>query len=232
MVTNSFRADKVKAKFTKQSAVCHPVMNSYFLGGLLLDCKFPEYMVGRERLASCRQWKGQASVPACSGSGKEEGLISLHPEGGSNVHVLCECLFVCGHIQYILVCIHIIYTYICIFLCVHVSVVHAALLLAYDCRFDRNILWYNWKATTWFFCSPFHLIKIYVWLKKKKSREQQISDTLDVKQIWSLLQLQKQLKKHGTGYLLYSTNWVKQQKLLKRMCQHCKNQLAEIEKNF
>lgn len=166
MVTNSFRADKVKAKFTKQSAVCHPVMNSYFLGGLLLDCKFPEYMVGRERLASCRQWKGQASVPACSGSGKEEGLISLHPEGGSNVHVLCECLFVCGHIQYILVCIHIIYTYICIFLCVHVSVVHAALLLAYDCRFDRNILWYNWKATTWFFCSPFHLIKIYVWLKK------------------------------------------------------------------
>lgn len=66
----------------------------------------------------------------------------------------------------------------------------------------------------------------------KKSREQQISDTLDVKQIWSLLQLQKQLKKHGTGYLLYSTNWVKQQKLLKRMCQHCKNQLAEIEKKI
>lgn len=30
----------------------------------------------------------------------------------------------------------------------------------------------------------------------KKSREQQISDTLDVKQIWSLLQLQKQLKKN------------------------------------
>lgn len=178
-------------------------MNSYFLGGLLLDCKFPEYMVGRERLASCRQWKGQASVPACSGSGKEEGLISLHPEGGSNVHVLCECLFVCGHIQYIFVCMHIIYTNICIFMCIHVSVVHAALLLAYDCRFDRNILWYNWKATTcFFFVLPFTWSKfMFDW---KKSREQQISDTLDVKQIWSLLQLQKQLKKtwHWVSALL------------------------------
>lgn len=41
-------------------------------------------------------------------------------------------------------------------------------------------------------------------LIEKKSREQQISNTLDVKQIWSLLQLQKQLKKtwHWVSALL------------------------------
>lgn len=39
----------------------------------------------------------------------------------------------------------------------------------------------------------------------KKSREQQISDTLDVKQIWSLLQLQKQLKKKNMALGICST---------------------------
>lgn len=40
---------KAKAQFTECS-VCRPVMNSYILGGLLLDCKFPDCMAGREGL--------------------------------------------------------------------------------------------------------------------------------------------------------------------------------------
>lgn len=61
-----------KAKFTEHSVVCYPVMNSYFLGGLLFDCKFPECMAGRERLASCRQWKGQIQSKPAQGQGRKK----------------------------------------------------------------------------------------------------------------------------------------------------------------
>lgn len=38
-------------------------------------------------------------------------------------------------------CASILYIHICVYFCVSMfQVVHAALLLAYDCRFDRNIL--------------------------------------------------------------------------------------------
>lgn len=122
---------KVKAKFYQCSVVCHLEMNSYFLG-VLLDCKFPECMAGRERLASCRQWKGQASVPACSGSGKEEGLISLHPEGGSHVHVLCECVCLC------------VDTY-STFWCLYLKLL-AVLLLDFDGSFEEKVKGYGWKV--------------------------------------------------------------------------------------
>lgn len=41
-----------KAKFAEHSVACHPVMNSYFLRGLILDYKFPGSMAGRDRLQS------------------------------------------------------------------------------------------------------------------------------------------------------------------------------------
>lgn len=101
MVTNPFRAERM----WKQIGVSEPKQHSLnallsvilwwtasVSGGLLSDCKFPDCTAGRGRLRT-----GRASAPACSGSGKEEGLISLHPEGGSHVHVPCECVCVWTH---------------------------------------------------------------------------------------------------------------------------------------
>lgn len=41
---------KAKPKCNECFVVCHPVMKSYFLGGLLFDCKFPDCIAERERL--------------------------------------------------------------------------------------------------------------------------------------------------------------------------------------
>lgn len=79
-----------------------PRWTASFWGGLLLDCKFPDCMAGRGRL-----WKGQASAPACSGSGKEDSFISWHPEGGSHVHApwLRVCVYALTHGAHLCVCV-------------------------------------------------------------------------------------------------------------------------------
>lgn len=69
-------------------------MNSYFLGGLLFDCEFPECMAGRERLASCWQWKGQAQSQPAQGQGRKKASFPYILRVG-RIFMFPASMFVC-----------------------------------------------------------------------------------------------------------------------------------------